>query len=111
MMNIENSGRFSESGIRYFVYSLPFLLIPVAVLSVVYYWELLLIVGLPWDFHIKFSYMYVSMLWSFDLLVSFLGFKERSILRHTKPTTLGLSYCCAFFLLFAIFAIIAELSR
>ena len=108
MLSVENLGRGTGGMQKYFIQSLPFLLLSICFLVPVYYFELLVLIGLPEKFLMSFCAGLVPVAWALDLVFYFSTGQSR-LYKAGSPAQLALSCCGGFAGALVLFALLAKI--
>ena len=93
---------------KYFIQSLPFLLLPIFFLVPVYYFELPVLLGLPEKFLMSFCIGAVPVAWALDLVFRF-STGQSGLYKGGSPAQLALSFCGGFAGALVLFALLAKI--
>ena len=107
-LSVENSGRGTGGMQKYFIQSLPFLLLPIFFLVPVYYFELPVLLGLPEKFLMSLCIGLVPVAWALDLVFYF-STGRSGLYKGGSPAQLALSCCGGIAGALVLFALLAKI--
>ena len=106
-MNMEDTTRYPVSIQRHFIQSLPFILVSTGIFASVYYFGLLVWIGMPPLTLNYFSFTFFATYWGADL-ISFYRTGQSTTYKYMSPAKLALSFCAGIVGALGLFALLAK---